>query len=149
MKLYVGNIDRDASEEELKEIFEGHGAIESLTIIKDRMTKESRGFGFVTFSSSEEAQNAMKAVNGQMLKGRALRVTEALAKEERPPRREGGFGGGGEGRSGGFGGGGRSEGRSGGFGGGGGGSGGYRSGGSSSGSRDGGPRRSSSPRFGN
>lgn len=124
MKLYIGNIDREASEDDLRQAFEVHGQISEVTIIKDRMTGEPRGFAFITFPNDEEAKNAIKAVNGQMLKGRALRVTEALAKEDRPPRREGGGGGGG------FRGG---EGRSGG---------GFRGG-----PREGGPRRSS-PRFG-
>lgn len=115
LKLYVGNIDRTASEEDLRELFQQHGNIASLSIIKDRYTNESRGFGFVEFADSEEAKNAMQAVNGHMLKGRSLKVNEAQEREERPRRSgppsggrgfggQGGHGGGGGHRGGGYGG---------------------------------------------
>jgi RNA recognition motif-containing protein len=103
-------LDRSVSEDELKELFEAHGGIVSVTIIKDRYTNEPRGFGFVEMSSADEANAAIKATNGQMLKGRALTVNEA---REREPRRDsfgggsrGGFGGGSRGS---FGGGGRDD----------------------------------------
>jgi len=94
LKIYVGNLDRSVTEDDLRDLFESHGSVVSHTIIKDRYTNESRGFGFVEMSSSEEANAAIKATNGQMLKGRALTVNEA---REREPRSSGGFGGGGGG----------------------------------------------------
>ncbi|MDR3623877.1 MAG: RNA-binding protein [Chlamydiales bacterium] len=131
MKLYVGNIERTATEDDLRELFQGFGNIVSLTVIKDRYTNESRGFGFVEYADKEEAKNAMQAVNGQMLNGRSLKVNEAQEREERPrgaggSRDFGGHGGGhGGGRSSGGGGyGSRDDSRGGGkrdFGGGGGG----------------------------
>ncbi len=110
MNIYVGNLSRETTEDDLKQAFEAFGQVESANIIKDRFTGESRGFGFVDMPSKSEAQAAITDMNGKDLKGRTINVNEAR------PRTEGHRGGGG--RSGGFGGGG---GRRGGGGGGGGG----------------------------
>jgi RNA recognition motif-containing protein len=114
-KLYVGNLSYDVDSSALQELFGQHGNVQSAEIIADRETGRSKGFGFVEFSTDEEAQAAIAALNGQQHGGRTLTVNEAKPKEPR----SGGFGGGGGGR-GGYGGGGGGGGR-GGFGGGGGG----------------------------
>ncbi|MEP7271765.1 MAG: RNA-binding protein [Acidobacteriota bacterium] len=109
MKLYVGNLAFQTSSEELQELFAQAGTVESASVVEDRDTGRSRGFGFVEMSSKEEGQAAIAQFNGKEVHGRSLTVNEAKPRENRGG---GGFGGG---RSGG-GGGGR-----GGFGGGGGG----------------------------
>lgn len=121
MNIYVGNLAEDVNDEDLRGIFEAFGQVESVNIIKDRFSGESKGFGFVEMPSKDEAQKAIEDADGTDLKGRAIRVNEA-----RPRPTGGGQGGGGGrgGRSGGFGGGGggggRGRGRKGGGGGGGG-----------------------------
>lgn len=122
MKIYAGNLSYEVTEEDLKLAFEQFGQVESVAIIKDKYSGQSKGFGFVEFSSNTEGQSAIEGLNGKELKGRTLNVNEAR------PRTEGRGGYGGGGRSGGrgsYGGGGRSGGR-GGYGGGGGRSGGGR-----------------------
>ena len=123
MNIYVGNLPHEATEEDLRQAFEAHGQVESVNIIKDKFSGESRGFGFVEMPSKDEAQKAIEEMNGTDLKGRALNVNEARPKADRGGGR-GGRGGGGRGGRGGFGGGGggRGGGR-GGFSGGGGGGG--------------------------
>jgi RNA recognition motif-containing protein len=107
MNLYVGNLAREVSEDDLKQAFESFGQVESVNIIKDRFSGESRGFGFVEMPSKEEALKAMKEAQGLEIKGRSVRVAEAN-------RRPSASGGGGRGR-GGFNRGGRGGGRRGGF----------------------------------
>ncbi|MBX4189843.1 RNA-binding protein [Candidatus Parcubacteria bacterium] len=102
-KLYVGNLSFDTTDEELRETFSKAGNVESASVLKDKMTGRSRGFGFVEMSSDEEAAAAIEMFNGKELGGRTLTVNEARPMTERPPRRAGGFSRGG-GR-GGFGGG--------------------------------------------
>lgn len=102
MNIFVGNLSRDATEQDIRQAFEAYGTVSSSAVIKDRMTQESRGFGFIEMPNSSEAQAAIQALNGSELKGRRINVNEARPREERSDR--GGFGGGG-GR-GGFGGGG-------------------------------------------
>jgi len=120
MNIYVGNLSFEVKEDDLRQAFEAHGKVESATIIMDKFSGESRGFGFVEMASKDEATAAIAEMNGKDLKGRALNVNEAR------PKTEGGGGGrGGPRRSGGGGGGGRGGSR-GGFGGGGGGGGGGR-----------------------
>lgn len=116
MNIYVGNLSRDVTEDDLRAAFEAHGKVELVNIVKDRYSGESRGFGFVEMPSKTEAQTAITEVNGMDLKGRVVNVNEARPKA---PRRGGGGGGG----RGGFGGGGGRGGSS--RGGGGGGGGGY------------------------
>ena len=112
MKLYVGNLSFETTENDLQDLFEQHGKVSEVALMMDRMTGKSRGFAFVTMGTGEEAKVAAEKMNGVDLGGRQLTVNEARPKEERPG---GGFGGGG-GR--GFGGGGGGGGR-GGYGGGG------------------------------
>jgi len=99
MNIYVGNISRTATEQDLKEAFEAFGAVSSAAIIKDKFSGESRGFGFVEMPNKDEAEKAISSLNGKDLKGRPLTVNEARPRTDRP--RTGGGGGG----RGGFGGG--------------------------------------------
>jgi RNA recognition motif-containing protein len=128
MKLYVGNLSHQVSEDELSQAFEAFGQVESAIIIRDKFSRESKGFGFVEMPSSQEAQAAIAGLNGKELKGRTLNVNEARPREE--GRRDRGFSGGGR-----FGGGGGRP------GGGGGGGGGGRHGGGAGGGRPGGGGR--------
>lgn len=114
MNIYVGNLSHQATEDDLRQAFEALGQVESVNIIKDKFSGESRGFGFVEMPSKDEAQKAIEELNGKDLVGSALSVNEARPKTNRRDSRGGGGGGGGRG---GFGGGG---GRGGGGGGGGG-----------------------------
>ena len=93
-KLYVGGIPYRSTEDDLKQAFEAAGTVVSASIISDRMTGRSRGFGFVEMSSPEEAQAAIDALDGKDFDGRTLSVSFARPQGYRPPRREGGFGGG-------------------------------------------------------
>lgn len=93
-KLYVGGLPYSTTEDALKSSFSQAGTVESATIITDKMTGRSRGFGFVEMSSDEEAQKAVEMFNGKDFEGRALVVNEAKPLSDRPPR-TGGFGGGG------------------------------------------------------
>ena len=87
-KLYVGGLSYSTTEDALKELFAQAGAVESATIITDRMSGRSKGFGFVEMSSDEEAQKAIELFNGKELDGRSITVNEARPMEARP-RREG------------------------------------------------------------
>lgn len=122
MNIYVGNLSHDITEDNLREAFEAFGQVESINIIKDRFSGESRGFGFVEMPSKQEAEKAIEEMNGKDLMGRAVNVNEARPKTERRDSRGGrgghGGGGGGRGRGGSRGGGGRGGSRSGGGGGG-------------------------------
>jgi len=102
MNIYVGNLSRDVTEEDLRQTFEAFGKVETAAIIKDKFSGESRGFGFVEMPAKAEAQSAITGANGKELKGRPLKVNEARPR----PQGRGGEGGGG-GRRGGGGGGGR------------------------------------------
>lgn len=93
-KLYVGGLPYSTTQDELQEAFAKAGAVVSASIIMDKMTGRSRGFGFVEMSSDDDAQKAIEMWNGQDFGGRKLTVNEAKPLEARPPRREGGFGGG-------------------------------------------------------
>lgn len=141
MNIYVGNISHDATEDDLREAFAAFGQIDSVSIIKDKFSGESRGFGFVEMPDKGEAQAAIEGMNGKDLKGRDLSVNEARPREERSGGGRGGRpGGGGGGRpGGGYGGGGR-HGGGGRPGGGGGHGGGGRAGGGPGGARRGGGR---------
>ena len=94
-KIYVGGLPYSTSETQLQDLFAQHGAVESVKVITDRYTGQSRGFGFVEMSSSEEANTAITALNGTQLEGRTLTVNEARPLEARSGGRGGGFGGGG------------------------------------------------------
>ena len=125
VNIYVGNLSHEVTEDSLREAFEPFGQVESVNIIKDRFSGESRGFGFLEMPSKQEAEKAIEEMNGKDLMGRAVNVNEARPKTNRRDSRggggRGGYGGGGGGRGRGGGGGGGGRGRSGGGGGGGGG----------------------------
>ena len=107
MNIYVGNFSYETSEQELRDMFSEYGEVESVSVIQDRQTGRSRGFGFVTMPSDDEAQAAIDGLNEKEVNGRTLKVNKA--KE-----RTGGGGGGRGGGRGGFGrGGGRGRGRGG------------------------------------
>jgi RNA recognition motif-containing protein len=82
MKIYVGSLSYKATEEDLKKEFEGFGQVESVNIIKDRYSGESRGFGFVEMPNKDEAQSAIEGLNGRELKGRKISVNEARPRSE-------------------------------------------------------------------
>ena len=107
--IFVGNLDFNTSEEELRQAFEGYGQVDRVSIMTDRETGRSRGFGFVEMTNAEDGEKAIAALNGTQLGGRTLNVNEARPKAERSG---GGGGGGGRdrgGRGGGGGGGGRNR----------------------------------------
>ena len=89
MKLFVAGLPFDVDDQELKEMFELYGTVSSAKVILDRDTRKSRGFGFVEFSGESEAKEAIKALDGAMLEGRALTVKPA---EDKPRDRKGGGG---------------------------------------------------------
>jgi RNA recognition motif-containing protein len=101
MNIYVGNLSFGVTEEELRQAFGAYGAVEKAAVITDKMSGQSRGFGFVEMPNKDEAIKAIEGLNGKDLKGRNLKVNEAQ------PRPAGGGGGG----RGGFGGGGGGRGR--------------------------------------
>jgi RNA recognition motif-containing protein len=104
-KLYVGGIPYRSTEDDLKNAFAEAGNVVSASIISDRMTGRSRGFGFVEMASPAEAQAAVDRWDGKELDGRTLSVSFARPQGDRPPRREGAGGGfGGGNRGGGYGG---------------------------------------------
>jgi RNA recognition motif-containing protein len=94
-KLYVGSLSYSTTDDGLKDFFSQAGTVESATIIIDKMSGRSKGFGFVEMSTDEEAQKAVEMFNGKELDGRALVVNEARPMTDRPPRRNFGGGGGG------------------------------------------------------
>jgi len=94
MNIYVGNLSRQTTEDDLRQAFEGFGQVESINIIKDKFSGESRGFGFVEMPSKQEAQKAIEEMNGKDLMGRTVNVNEARPKTNRSDgrSRQGGFG---------------------------------------------------------
>ena len=84
MKLYVGNLSFETTENDLQDLFEKHGKVTEVALMMDRMTGKSRGFAFVTMADTVEANAAMTALNGKEIGGRTLNVNEARAREERP-----------------------------------------------------------------
>ena len=126
MKLYVGNLSFQTSSDDLQQLFAQAGTVESASVVEDRETGRSRGFGFVEMSSAEEGAKAIEQFNGKEFNGRNLTVNEARPREDRGGR---GGGGGGGGRGGYGGGGGGNRGGGGGYGGNRGGGGGYGGGG--------------------
>lgn len=91
--IFVGNLNFNTSEDELRQLFEAHGQVDRVSIMTDRETGRSRGFGFVEMANAEEAERAIAALNGTQIGGRTLNVNEARPKPERS-----GGGGGGRGR---------------------------------------------------
>lgn len=113
--IFVGNLDFGTTEDSIRSLFEQHGAVDRVNLIRDRDTGQPRGFAFVEMADSSEADRAITALNGTNLDGRAINVNEARPKAERAGGHGGGGGGGfrsgnrsgGGGRPGGGGGGGR------------------------------------------
>ena len=89
MNIFVGNLSRDAGEEDVRQAFQAFGQVATVNIIMDKFTREPKGFGFVEMPVKTEAEAAIAGLNGKELKGRALTVNEARPREERG----GGFGG--------------------------------------------------------
>jgi RNA recognition motif-containing protein len=126
MKLYVGNLAFQTSSEDLQQLFAQAGTVQSASVIEDRDTGRSRGFGFVEMASKEEGESAISQFNGKEFNGRNLTVNEARPREDRGGNRGGGGGGrggyggggnrGGGGGRGGYGGGGNRGGGGGGYG---------------------------------
>ncbi len=87
-KLYVGGLPYSTTDQELQDLFAAHGTVASATVIQDRESGRSKGFGFVEFESADDAQAAIKALDGSDLGGRKIVVNEARPREERP---SGGF----------------------------------------------------------
>ena len=82
MNIYVGNISRESTENEIKQAFEEFGEVTSVNLIRDKLTGQSRGFGFVEMPNKEEAENAIKNLDGQRVNGRVLNVAEARPRTE-------------------------------------------------------------------
>jgi|SRR5215469_11117865 len=93
--LYVGNLPHSTTEAELRNLFEAHGAVEKITLVTDRETGRSRGFGFVEMTDATQADKAIAALNGADLGGRTLTINEAKPKSERAGGGGRRFGGGG------------------------------------------------------
>ncbi len=97
-KLYVGNLPYSVNQQSLQDTFSQCGTVESVNVIMDRDTGQSKGFAFVEMSSDSEAQKAIQELNGSSLDGREIKVNEAKPKAPRDNRGGGGYGGGGGGR---------------------------------------------------
>ena len=96
MNIYLGNLPYSATEASIKDLFEGYGAVTTTKIVTDKFTGASRGFGFVDMPNEDEAQRAIAELNGKDFGGRKLVVNESRPRENtgrdnRPPRREGGY----------------------------------------------------------
>src|SRR6185503_17867315 len=96
--IFVGNLSFQTSEQEIRSLFEAHGAVDRVNIVTDRESGQPRGFGFVEMTNDAEGNRAISSINGRDVDGRALNVNEAKPKSESAGR---GFGGGGRGNSGG------------------------------------------------
>jgi cold-inducible RNA-binding protein len=93
-KLYVGNLPFKVREEDLQTLFQQAGTVASVNIIRDKLSGQSRGFGFVEMGTAEEAEKAIEMFNGHSLENRAIVVNEARPQAPRPPRMGGGGRGG-------------------------------------------------------
>ncbi len=82
MNIYVGNLSYEATQDDLRHAFESFGQVESATIITDKFSGKSKGFGFVEMPSSEQARSAIEGLNGKELRGRAMKVNEARPRPE-------------------------------------------------------------------
>lgn len=98
MNIYVGNLSYSVTEDELREAFGAYGEISSVSLISDKFSGQSKGFGFVEMPNNSEADAAIKALNETPLKGRNMRVNQAKPRTDRPQRSGGGGGGPGGGR---------------------------------------------------
>jgi RNA recognition motif-containing protein len=88
MNIYVGSLSYDVTEDEIRDVFSPYGEISSISIIKDKFSGKSKGFGFVEMPKQEEAEEAIKCLDESEMKGRNIKVNEAKPREERPKRRE-------------------------------------------------------------
>jgi len=86
MNIYVGNLSYGVTQDDLRNTFAAYGQVETANLITDKFTGESKGFGFVEMPNNSEADTAIKALNEQPLKGRAMRVNQAKPRGERPSR---------------------------------------------------------------
>ena len=100
-KLFVGNLPYETTEQDLETLFAQAGQVETVTVMRDRVTGRARGFAFVEMASDDDAQKAITQLNGHQLGGRALTVNEARPQAARPGGGSFGGGGGGRGRGGG------------------------------------------------
>lgn len=96
--IFVGNLSFRATEDSVRSLFEAHGTVDRVSVVKDRDSGQSKGFGFVEMGNDSEALNAIDALNGREVDGRAINVNEARPKEERGGGGGGYRGGGGGGR---------------------------------------------------
>jgi RNA recognition motif-containing protein len=87
MKIYVGNLPYRITEQELRTAFESHGQVESVTLVTDKHTGQSKGFGFVEMPVQADAENAIKALDGSALGGRNIRVNQARPKSDARPKK--------------------------------------------------------------
>lgn len=94
MNIYVSNLSFNVEDEDLRSYFEDYGDVSSAKVITDKFTRRSRGFGFVEMPDQEAAQKAMKELDGAMVDGRAIKVTEAKPREEKANNRSRSFAGG-------------------------------------------------------
>lgn len=88
VNIYVGNLSYETSENDLRNMFEAHGTVDRVSLVMDRMTNRSKGFGFVEMPNDAEARAAISALNEMETQGRKIMVNVAKPKEERPARRE-------------------------------------------------------------
>lgn len=86
MNIYVGNLAYSTTEQELSELFGAYGEVRSAHVISDKVTGQSKGFGFVEMSDNQAAESAIRELNGKQVKGRALKVNEAKPRADRPPQ---------------------------------------------------------------
>lgn len=91
MKIYVGNMSFDTSEDDLRKAFEAHGQVDSVAIISDKYSGQSKGFGFVEMSNDAEAKAAMESLNDSDLQGRTLKVNEARPRNDNRSSNRGGY----------------------------------------------------------
>lgn len=92
--MYVGNLSYDATDSDIRELFEAHGTVTDVFIVKDRESGRPRGFAFVSMETAEQMNAAIEGLNGEEFLGRSLTINEARPREERPQGGRGGFGGG-------------------------------------------------------
>ena len=87
MNIYVGNLSYDVTEDELRNLFRAYGDVSSVTIINDKYTGQSKGFGFVEMPKQAEAEEAIKTLNGNAVSGRNITVNQARPRSDKPKRR--------------------------------------------------------------
>lgn len=94
MNIYVGNLAYSVTEDDLREAFSQFGSVQSVNVISDKFSGQSKGFGFVEMSDNSEAEAAIQGLNGTAIGGRSMKINQAKPREERPARSGGGGGGG-------------------------------------------------------